>query len=211
MAQFGRPASDITNPATWTGTFADIDEVSASDSDFGYSDDNTDGTYETKFSSLTDPVSSVDHIVRFRRSRVDTGVGGSTTGSAATVTVALYQGATLIRTIGTDLGTGAWNTSQITLTGTEADSITDYTDLRLRFDYTGGGGSPANRRGIGISWAEIEIPDATATVQGDSSITTDSTIVSDIEGRGDIASSVTTGSTTTAILGARVQGASSIA
>jgi len=52
-----------------------------------------------------------------------------------------------------------WADRSLAFTPAFISSITDYTDLRLRFTCTNSGGSPANRRGMAISWAEIEIPD----------------------------------------------------
>ena len=166
MAQFGRPISDITNPSNWTGTFADIDEVTPDDGDYGWSADNIDDTVEFLLTSLTDPLVSVDHTVRFRHARMNGGVidGG---GTAPTFIAYLYQGTTLIRNLGgTVTPTGTWTTNSLTISTSEADNITDYSDLRIRFEYEGGGGSPDNRRGIGISWAELEIPNAANPIAG---------------------------------------------
>ncbi|MEK0336742.1 MAG: hypothetical protein QQN41_04825 [Nitrosopumilus sp.] len=160
MAQFSAPISDITLPASWNGTFADIDESVASDVDFGWSDDNADDAYETKFDVFSDPLSDINHTVRCRISRSDGGVPNNNSGSAASLLIELIQGTTIIATVRNDANVGLWEDVSYTLTGIEADSITDYTDLRIRFTYTGGGGSPANRRGVAVSWTQKEVPDA---------------------------------------------------
>lgn len=158
MAQFARPDSDVT-ATNITGGFADIDEATASDADFAYSANNTTAELEVGLSNVTDPAVSIGHVMRLRYAKTNGGVldGG---GSAAQWNVDLYQGSTLIQSIGTAAGTGAWQLHEFTLPASAADAITDYSDLRLRFTTSGGGGSPANRRGMGVSWAELEVPDA---------------------------------------------------
>jgi hypothetical protein len=125
-----RPTTDITD-GTWTdqagGTDlrAALDETVADDSDYIQSfADGLSDICEIKFSSVADPLSSTDHIVRYRYAR---------NGPAREdLTVCLMQGATIIKQWNhTDIDEVLTSVSQ-TLSGTEADSITDYTDLRLR-------------------------------------------------------------------------------
>lgn len=164
MAQFGRPSSDIT-VSGWTNSagggtmYTALDEATASDSDYVWSANNTANTLEVKLSTLTDPVSSSSHTFRYRIARMNNGTidGG---GNSTTVTAYLYQGGTLIATDTARTTSGTWTQYELTISGAEADSITDYTDLRLRFDVSSSGGSPANRRGNGISWGELEVPTA---------------------------------------------------
>ena len=86
MAQFGRPISDIQNTSI-TGTFADIDETSASDSDFLYSADNADTIYECGLTTtLSDPLTGDSHTFRYRIAQIDGGILGSG-GSTPTVIV----------------------------------------------------------------------------------------------------------------------------
>ncbi len=161
MAQFARPDTDVTLN-NWsddgggnTNIFQAIDEVSFSDTDFVRSPNNpaSSAFYEPGLSNPTDPVSSTGHIVRYRYRK--SGSGGRT----IQIQVALYQGATQIAigTAHTDIS-GTFVAGTFTLTGTEADNITDYTDLRLRF-VAGWSGSGAGRRAH-VSWAELEMPDA---------------------------------------------------
>jgi hypothetical protein len=174
MAQFARPSSDVTDGSWLTDAgssvlYAAIDEASASDTDYIYSPDNTNTTCEIALSSVTDPTSSTGHIVRYRYARSDESaspIAAASGGSTSSVQVFLYQGATLIAT-GTSRNTfdGAWAADSFTLSGTEADNITNYADLRVQITATGGGGSPANRRGVAVSWAELEVPDAAVIPQ----------------------------------------------
>ena len=160
--QYARPSSDTDVPAGWNGLFEDINEVVPDNSDFGWSDDGLSDTYETKLSSVTDPISSIAHIVSVNFSKSDGGVAGSTSGSESTVTISLYQGITLIQLLASSITLGVWTRGDYTLSGGNTDNITDYSDLRVRFVFSGGGGSPTNKRGIAISWVQLEVPDAPA-------------------------------------------------
>lgn len=154
MAQFARPDSDIST-GSWTGSYTAIDEVTASDADFITSDDNTSpDTFECGLSNVTDPVSSTGHIVRWRWRKEATG------GHTINPVVRLMQGATTIasKTVAA-FDTATFTDDSFTLSGAEADSITDYTDLRLQFERAGDtGGSPSGRRFLEVSWAELEVP-----------------------------------------------------
>lgn len=156
MAQFLRPSSNVTQ-TSFTGGFADIDETTASDADFAYGANNTAAVLEV---GLTNPPGTPDpsgtSTVRFRIARVNAGTL-SGTGNNVTITTGVYQGATLIQADSARSTTGSWVEFSFTFTH---GSITNWNDLRLRFTTSASGGSPANRRGGAISWAEIEAPDA---------------------------------------------------
>lgn len=163
MSQFARPISDHTIPASYNGSYADIDESSASDSDFGYFDNNSGGN-EVIFNltSLTDPSSSSGHILRVRIARMNAGEldgGGTSVTANVSILIGGSEVAALVDLI-SEVATGSWTTHEYTLSGAEADAISDYTDMEIRIDQSGGGGSPSNRRGLGISWAEFEVPES---------------------------------------------------
>ena len=160
MAQFARPDADVTN--TGTNGFAAVDESTPSDADFWFGDNNTAEELEVSLSNVTDPSSSAGHTFRYRVAKTNAGTvdGG---GNAVTVTARLMQGATQIAADSAKTATGTWTQYDFTLSGAEADAITDYTDLRLEFVTSASGGSPANRRGGAVSWAELEVPDAAIT------------------------------------------------
>ncbi len=84
---------------------------------------------EVKFSSLTDPAISSGHVIRYRYQKDTTG------GDTINLVVRLVQGTTVIASW-THNNIDAVTTAEQTLSGGEADSITDYTDLRLRFEAT---------------------------------------------------------------------------
>lgn len=84
--------------------------------------------------NLEDPVSSSNHIIRWRRGKDAAG------GAQIDLTVQLRQGYTgegaqgtqITSQSDTDIPDSFTNTSY-TLSGGEADTITDYTDLQVRF------------------------------------------------------------------------------
>lgn len=141
FAQFGRPSAD-TFIGTWTddggGTtniYTTIDETSASDVDYIESVQAPSSTpYVTALTTLEDPVSSTGHIVRVRYGKDAAG------GSQINLDVELRQGYVNEGTPGTLIASWSYTdisdtltTASETLTGPQADSITDYSDLALRF------------------------------------------------------------------------------
>lgn len=176
MAQFARPDSNVTQTSV-TGGFIEIDEATASDADFAYGANNTAAELEVGLSNATDPVSSTGHVIRYRIAKTNAGTvdGG---GSAVTVTARLMQGTSQVATDTAKTATGTWTQYAYTLSGAEADAITDYTDLRLEFVTSASGGSPANRRGGAVSWTELEVPDvgAGSPVSGSAALSATATI-----------------------------------
>lgn len=150
-----RPDSNITR-TSYTGGFADIDEVTASDADFAYGLANSAApTLEVGTSDPGYLPGGISAIVRWRSARRnDSAVIGS--GNAITGTCTLLQGAT---TIASDAYSPAgWATREFTFA---VSSVTDFTNLRLRFTQTASGGNNASQRsGLAVSWAEIDLPDA---------------------------------------------------
>lgn len=163
MAQLGAPISNVTF-VNWTGGFGNIDEASASDADFNYSIDRpaTSDIAEHLFTALSDPLSGTGTtVLRYRVAEIDGGVLGDGTKSMV-ANVGLYQGTTLIQQDANVSFTGAWTTNTMDFSA-NIGSITNFADLRIRITYVSGGtGSPANRRGMGLSWAQLELPDVVA-------------------------------------------------
>ena len=160
MAQFARPDTDISKggwtASTGTDLWEMINETPASDTDYARSGDNptTAETYEAALSSVTDPVSSTGHVVRYRYQKNESG-GGKATG--IDLTVYLVENTTVIASQAhTDISVGYLDGS-FTLTAGEADSITDYTDLRLRFTAQDDA-SGARTSWAEVSFSELEVP-----------------------------------------------------
>ena len=140
MAQFGRPSTDTTREAweeddgTTASIFDQIDEAIADDGDYIRSAQvPTSDVYCTKLTSVTDPLQSTGHIVRYRYGK------DIAAGAQIDITVQLRQGyvdegtqGTLIHSeVHTNVGVFPIAGS-FTLSGGEADSITNYADLFLR-------------------------------------------------------------------------------
>lgn len=121
------PTGDVAGgtwlPSTGTDLYACIDETAASDADY-ISTVNA-STCEVALSTLSDPASSSGHIVRYRLSA-----------EAGGVTVRLRQGTTTIASWTHSPAPASLTTYAQTLSGGEADSITDYTALKLQFEAT---------------------------------------------------------------------------
>jgi hypothetical protein len=134
MAQFARPSADTVRTG-WTdeagGTtdiYTGIDETVAEDTEY-IKTPTPPGTneFETLLTSVTDPVSSSNHVMRWRRRKQPSG------GAQINMTVRLLQGTTQITSQSdTNLPTSFTDTSY-TLSGAEADAISDYANLRLEF------------------------------------------------------------------------------
>lgn len=167
--QFARPDADTTvgvwtnEAAATTNLFASINEVTANDTTFVQSDTSaTSGEiYQTTLSNVTDPLTSSNHILRWRYAK------SSSAGRTIAITLYLLQGASLIisRTF-TNIGSTYVQDNYI-LTAAEANSITDYSDLNIRLSafQSGSGGSRTGR----VSWIEFQVPQTTLVqVQSDS-------------------------------------------
>lgn len=125
--QYARPTSDVS-AGTWTAStgsdlFAMLDETSANDSD--YITTTSASTCEVALGSLTDPASSTGHIVRYRISATGGGI-----------IVRLREGTTTIASWTHDPAPASLTTYSQTLSGSEADSITNYAALKLQFEAT---------------------------------------------------------------------------
>ena len=142
MAQFARPFADSTR-GLWTdlnlaivGLFSQINESSANDATYIQSAlTPVASPMVVQLGYLDDPLASTGHIVRYRfRKDVDLG-------DQIDLTVELRQGYINEGTPGilihsqanVAIGGTAWIAGTFTLSSTEADSITNYRDLFIRF------------------------------------------------------------------------------
>ena len=120
---YARPASDITKqwtPSTGTDHFAMIDEVTASDADY-ISATAAGQTDEVKLQAMTAPQAGTSVAIGYRVQGI--------TGSAG-VTVSMVQGTTVIATDTTRTANGDY---VLTVASGTWASVTDWTDIRLRF------------------------------------------------------------------------------
>ena len=143
MPQFARPSADTNNPDAYTdqaggstNIYTTIDEVSQDNADYirTVASPSSD-VYVTKLTNITDPVSSASHVMRMATA-VDVASQES-----LDFTQQLRQGyvsegsqGTLIASQSrTGVTSTAFTVSTYTLSGAEADAITDYTSLYYRF------------------------------------------------------------------------------
>lgn len=154
MAQYARPDSDIQQ-TNWSGGYTTIDDETFNDTDYITGAKDANGTAIYGLSNVDDPGVGTGHTVRFRSWQQNND-------NQRTLAIDLYQGSTKISGLAAFNVTkgyavsGAW-----TLTSTEADNITDYTDLRIWFTSGGDIGAPArDRNEVYVTWAELEVPDA---------------------------------------------------
>ncbi len=169
MAQFARPISDVAagswddsavgdnDGAHWDELVTDDGSLTESDA-VGNNTNTTNLDVELTNSGLDDPVGNVTHVIRTRWLHDQS--GRSMQGNCE-----LWQGVpgtgTLIATLQVDPDVGTTEaTGAYTLTGTEADNITDYNDLHFRLWGRGTGGGP--NRQLNVDLAEFEFPDAPA-------------------------------------------------
>jgi archaellum component FlaF (FlaF/FlaG flagellin family) len=162
-SQYARPDGYASSDGTWSGTFADIDEVTPSDADFLASPSGPSfaNFYEVMLSDVLPPTDLSAIVLRYRYAK-----SGDDGGRITNLTVELRQGGAVIASqshaaIPGVSGSG-WQQGTLSLTPALAEAITDYTDLRLRLGpSTTGGGTP--RKAL-VTWAELELPAAAEPV-----------------------------------------------
>lgn len=147
--QYGRPDGDIST-STWTTTplWEKLDETTSDGATTQITTGNnpTNQAFEVSLSNVSDPSSSTGHVVRYAINSNKNTCSGS---------AALIQGTTTIASKTITSWPTTYTTDSFTLTSGQADSITDYTDLRVRLtaSCTAGGNTKA-------SWIELEVPSA---------------------------------------------------
>src|SRR3990172_9820611 len=135
MAQTIRPVSDVAT-GNWLASVgnniaATIDEAVQDDADYTYTTVGGGTGAQVALASASDPVSSNNHVVRYRA------MGNN----SANLTVSLIEN-TNVRATWTETAVPPTFTNYArTLSGAEADAITNYADLRLKFEAAAGGGA----------------------------------------------------------------------
>jgi len=162
MAQFARPDSTVS-AGGWTAVgaatlHAATDEVTPNGAT-DYAEANSgDTTMELGLSDVNDPGSSTGHTIRVTALAVGSG-------QPERLDISLYQGGTLIvgAFSGQNIDRSAYTAYTYTLSALEADSITDYTNLRFRIAVATIGGGTERLR---VTQAELEVPDASIQING---------------------------------------------
>lgn len=130
--QTARPTSDIASasatgvptPGAGEGYYTRL----AANADTSYVEVQNSGYVEVEFAALADPLSGSGHTIRYR-------LQYSGTSTSGTMLVEVRQGATVIAPWTDTLGS-TFAAFSHTLTSTQANAITDYSDLRVRFTPT---------------------------------------------------------------------------
>ena len=156
MVQIARPDSDIS-AGSWTleGSTAEgtiwesLDEVSANDGTDYIESVGADHTCEVGLdNSITDPGGNTGYFLKCR-------IRGEGSGGPERCIISLFEGATQRAISGSFTERAAWGDKSYTLTTGEADSITAFTDLRIKLtsDNLGGGET------MWVTQAFFEVPD----------------------------------------------------
>jgi RHS repeat-associated protein len=156
-AQVARPDGLVGSNGTWTGTYASINEVVPNDSTFLASPSSpaSPNYYEVSLSNIQPPMDKTAIKIHYRIAK-----SGNNSGQTISLLVELRQGSTVIysgsyQSLPGATGSG-WLDDTITVSAQQAQTITDYNDLRLRFTPTSSGGGQARK--AQISWVEVNVP-----------------------------------------------------
>lgn len=142
MPQYARPSADTNNSSFVTeanassNLYQSIDESTANDSDYIVSAKNpANNVYVTKLTSVDDPLVDTGHVISIRYKK-DVAVNAET----IDLLVELWEGYQNESSKGTHIVNQSfsnissnWTNSNITLSNTQAGTITDYANLALRF------------------------------------------------------------------------------
>jgi len=161
MAQFMRPNTDITatwTPSTGTTHYVLIDEASAVDSDYLVTPDQSNLDDEMGLAGPASTPGAGTCTVRWRETQADGEVVNSSGGNASTLEVQIVADAANIAYTSGAIATteGAWGDRSGTF---DSSAIADWDSVQLHMIATGSGGPGGSRRGVAVSWAELEVPD----------------------------------------------------
>lgn len=139
----------------WQGTWTEINEVTRDDSDFIRShilplEETLVATFVAGLTTVTDPVSAVGHVLHYTYKK------NASAGRALELKVELLETTTVRATRTHSDISSNWVQADSTLTAAEANSITDYSVLRVRFTFTESG-TGTGRSGF-VSWFNLELP-----------------------------------------------------
>jgi len=151
------PDSTVTNPGAWTdqgggstNIHLTIDEAVSDDTDYVRSPTSpSNAAVEFGLSNLADPNRDTGHFVDFRFKKDATG------GEVLSLVVELRQGAVVKMTSDPLTVPDEWTDQSLALSAAQAQSISDYTDLRVRLIATVVSGSGARR--VQVSWAQLRV------------------------------------------------------
>lgn len=151
------PDSTVTNPGAWTdqaggstNIHLTIDEDPPDDTDYIRSPlSPSNAVIEVGLSNIADPGRDTGHFVDLRLKKDATG------GEVLELQVELRQGAVVKMTSAPIVLPDEWTDVSLALSLAQAQSISDYTDLRIRLDARVASGSGARR--VQVSWAQFRV------------------------------------------------------
>jgi hypothetical protein len=156
MVQEALPSGTVSNNwDTLTGAAtaheALDDPVASPDDGTTMIETNTQGDVcEVNIATVTDPTVGTGHIIHWR-------ANGTGSGAPERITVDLVETSTIrASSPSTAIVDSTWTDFSYTLTVAEANSITDYTDLRIRMTATVLGGGET----LQVTRCYLEVPDA---------------------------------------------------
>jgi len=161
--QIGRPVTDVSNSG-WTGVgnptvlAQNINETTAGESDYNYSDNNSVATIVHTCPATLEGYVNTGVTIRYRIARSDAGTipGSGAPGNSLDVTVSVLSGVTVVasetRAVPADPTSYEW-----ILSDAECVALST-TAARIRFVTTASGGGAGDERGCAVFWAEIESP-----------------------------------------------------
>ena len=164
MAQILRPISTITDQGTFSGPSAhgSVDGTAPDTGDYWNGNDNETDVLEVLLTDLSaTPPAAGTCTVTFYEVECDTDSAPASGGTTPSWTAEVYEAAVQIATSTPTTASATSFTINSSLTFAAAD-ITDWSDVRFRFTSTGTGGTPANRRGVAVSYVDISAPDYVA-------------------------------------------------
>jgi hypothetical protein len=161
--QYLRPDADNTvNSWTTTPLFSKVNESTADDATTFIRNASGNTTQvELNLSNPTGGTNVKGLRILFARALA------SGSGGAEVLTIYLYQGTTLIATsAATTISRSVWTNISYTLTSTEENNITDYSNLRIRMAMTSGGASEF----IEVTQCYLSLP-VSSTIQAENLLT----------------------------------------
>ena len=173
MAQSMRPISTVTDQGTFTGPSAhgSVDGTAPDTGDYWTGNDNQDDVLEVLLTDLSSsPPGSGTCTVNVYQAESDTDSAPASGGTSPTYDIEVYEATTQIAARTGITATESAFTLDNALTFSSS-SISDWSDVRVRFTSHGTGGTPSGRRGVATSYVEISTPDtAIAPITGSMAI-----------------------------------------
>lgn len=159
-----RPDATLSSTIPWSGVgstelWACLDEASPDDADYIHSPNNQGGYVAFSFTLPVWMPPPGTCTLRWRESRSDddgSPIAPASGGNAPEITIELYHSSTLLDFWGPYVSTpGAWTSRSHTF---PTSIVSNWGVVSVRINVTASGGNPNNRRGVAISWLEIELP-----------------------------------------------------